>query len=149
MNYRKIQTYDDFINESTREVVYPTNFKGMVQSALSGLYTQVIAIAQELANEKAARNPSRYSGAIQEVDITRAMNMIFHSDWKKKMKERAIGEVLQNSMARAGKQDEVIGKKNLRALGRSKGDKDFQVDIDKSSVRFSDKREGTGPGSNQ
>jgi hypothetical protein len=117
---RNIKTYDDFINESTKEVVYPTNFKGMVQSALSGLYTQIIAIAQELANEKAARNPNRYSGSIQEVDITRAMNMIFHSDWKKKMKERAIGDVLQSSMTRAGKQDEVIGKKNLRALGRDR-----------------------------
>jgi hypothetical protein len=145
---RNIKTYDDFVNESTKEVVYPTNFKGMVQSALSGLYTQIIAIAQELANEKAARNPNRYSGAIQEVDITRAMNMIFHSDWKKKIKERAIGDVLQNSMSRAGKQDEVIGKKNLRALGRSNGDKDFQLDIDKSSVRFSDER-GKGAGSNQ
>jgi hypothetical protein len=149
MNNRKIKTYNDFVNESTKEVVYPTNFKGMVQSALSGLYTQIIAIAQELANEKAARNPSRYSGTIQEVDITRSMNMIFHSDWKKKIKERAIGDVLQSSMARAGKQDEVIGKKNLRALGRSNGDKDFNVDLDKSSVRFSDKRAGTGPGSNQ
>ena len=146
---RKIKTYNDFINESTREVVYPSNFKGMVQSTLSGLYTQIIAIAQELANEKAARNPGRYSGTLEEVDITRAMNMIFHSDWKKKIKERAIGDVLQNSMNRAGKQDEVIGKKNLRALGRSNGDKDFNLDIDKSSVRFSDKREGTGPGSNQ
>jgi hypothetical protein len=146
---RPVKTYGEFINESTREVVYPTNFKGMVQSALSGLYTQIVAIAQELANEKAARNPSRYSGTIQEVDITRAMNMIFHSDWKKKIKERAIGDVLQNSMARAGKQDEVIGKKNLRALGRSNGDKDFNVNIDKSSVRFSDKRDGGGPGSNQ
>lgn len=146
---RTVKTYDEFVNESTKEVVYPTNFKGMVQSALSGLYTQIIAIAQELANEKAARNPSRYSGAIQEVDITRAMNMIFHSDWKKKIKERAIGDVLQNSMGRAGKQDEVIGKKNLRALGRSQGDKDFNVDIDKSTVRFSDKRDGGGPGSNQ
>ena len=144
-----VPSFDDFVNESTKEVVYPTNFKGMVQSALSGLYTQIIAIAQELANEKAARNPNRYSGTIQEVDITRAMNMIFHSDWKKKIKERAIGSVLQNSMARAGKQDDVIGKKNLRALGRSNGDKDFNVDIDKSSVRFSDKRAGGGPGSNQ
>jgi len=146
---RKIKTYNDFTNESTREVVYPSNFKGMVQSTLSGLYTQIIAIAQELANEKAARNPGRYSGTLEEVDITRAMNMIFHSDWKKKIKERAIGEVLQKSMARAGKQDEVIGKKNLRALGRSNGDTDFKVDINKSSVRFSDKKDGGGTGSNQ
>jgi hypothetical protein len=145
---RKIKTYGQFINEATKEVVYPTNFKGMVQSALSGLYSQIIAIAQELANEKAARNPNRNSGEIQEVDISRAMNMIFHSDWKKKMKSQALGQVMRSSMERASKQDNVIQKKNLRALGRSMGDKGFNLDIDKSSVRFSDEK-GAGAGSNQ
>ena len=47
---RNIKTYHQFINESTKEVVYPTNFKGMVQSALGGLYTSIMAIARELAN---------------------------------------------------------------------------------------------------
>jgi hypothetical protein len=145
---RKIKTYHQFINESTKEVVYPTNFKGMVQGALGGLYTSIMAIARELANEKAARNPSRYNGDVQEVDITRAMNMIFHSDWKKKMKAQALDQVMKNSMERAGKQDEVIAKKNQRALGRSMGDREFNLDIDKSSVRFSDER-GGGTGSNQ
>jgi hypothetical protein len=145
---KRIKTYSEFINEATKEVVYPTNFKGMVQSALSGLYTSVIAIARELANEKAARNPGRYNGEIQEVDITRAMNMIFHSDWKKKMKEQSIGQVMLSSMDRAGKQDNVIAKKNQRAIGRSMGDRDFDLNIDKSSVRFSDER-GGGTGSNQ
>ena len=146
---RKIKTYHQFINESTKEVVYPTNFTGMVQSALGGLYTSVIAIARELANEKAARNPSRYSGEIQEVDITRAMNMIFHSDWKKKLKKQALGQMVYGSMERAGKQDAVVAKKNQRAMGRMLGDKKFNLDIDKSSTRFSDNRQGTGPGSNQ
>jgi hypothetical protein len=145
---RKIKTYHQFINESTKEVVYPTNFKGMVQGALGGLYTSIMSIARELANEKAARNPSRYSGEVQEVDITRAMNMLFHSDWKKKMKAQALDQVMKNSMERAGKQDSVIAKKNQRALGRSMGDKGFNLDIDKSSVRFSDSR-GGGTGSNQ
>lgn len=145
---RRIKTYHQFINESTKEVVYPTNFKGMVQGALSGLYSQIIAIAQQLANEKAARNPNRNSGEIQEVDISRAMNMIFHSDWKKKMKAQALGQVLQGSMNRAAKQDDVIHRKNLRAIGRSMGDKDFNIDIDKSRTRFSDER-GGGVGSNQ
>jgi hypothetical protein len=143
---RKVKTYHQFINESTREVVYPTNFKGMVQSALGGLYSSVIAIARELANEKAARNPSRYSGEIETVDITRAMNMIFHSDWKKKMKEQALGQIMQSSMTRAGKQDEVVAKKNDRARRNSKDE--FNIDINKSSVRFSDAR-GNGSGSNQ
>jgi hypothetical protein len=145
---RKIKTYHQFINESTREVVYPTNFKGMVQGALGGLYTSVMAIARELANEKAARNPSRYDGNVQEVDITRAMNMIFHSDWKKKMKAQALDQVMKNSMERASKQDAVIAKKNQRAMGRMMGDKDFNLAIDKSSVRFSDER-GSGTGKNQ
>jgi hypothetical protein len=145
---RNIKTYHQFINESTKEVVYPTNFKGMVQSALGGLYTSIMAIARELANEKAARNPSRYDGHVQEVDITRAMNMIFHSDWKKKMKAQSLDQVMKPSMERAGKQDSVISKKNQRAIGRSMGDREFNVDVNKSSVRFSDER-GGGTGSNQ
>ena len=144
-----IKTYQQFINEATKEVVYPTNFKGQVQSALAGVYTSVMAIAQELSNEKAARNPGRYSGTIEEVDVTRAMNMIFHSDWKKKLKKQALGQMMNKSIERAGKQDNVIAKKNQRALGRSMGDKEFNLDVDKSSTRFSDVRGGAGPGSNQ
>jgi len=145
---RKIKTYHQYINESTKEVVYPTNFKGMVQGALGGLYTSIMAIASELANEKAARNPSRYDGNVQEVDITRAMNMIFHSDWKKKMKSQALDQVMKSSMERAGKQDTVIAKKNQRAMGRMMGDKEFNLNVDKSSVRFSDEK-GNGTGKNQ
>lgn len=145
----RAQSYREFIGESTKEVVYPTNFKGMVQGALANLYTSVMAIAQELANEKAARNPHRYDGSIEDVDITRAMNMIFHSDWKKKLKKRALDQMLHKSMERAGKQDTVIAKKNQRAMGRMLGDKGFNLDIDKASVRFSDSPSGTGSGSNQ
>lgn len=146
---RKVKTYCQFITESTKEVVYPTNFKGMVQSALSGVYTSVMAIAQELANEKAARNPSRYDGTIAEVDITRAMNMIFHSDWKKKLKSKALDQMILGSTERAEKQDSVVARKNQRAMSRKLGKNDFEIDIDKKSVRFSDERSGGGPGSNQ
>jgi hypothetical protein len=145
---REVISYQDFINEATKNVVYPTNFQGMVQSTLAGLYSSVMAIAQELANEKAARNPQRYDGSVEEVDITRAMNMIFHSDWKKQMKKKALGQMVNKSMERAGKQDKVVNQKNIRAIGRTLGDKDFQMDIDKSSARFSDSK-GNGRGSNQ
>jgi hypothetical protein len=144
-----VKSYKEFINEATKEVVYPTNFKGQVQGALANIYTSVMAIAQDLANEKAARNPGRYDGSIEEVDITRAMNMIFHSDWKKKLKQKALGQMMNKSMERAAKQDNVIAKKNQRAMGRMMGDKDFNLEIGKSSVRFSDDRTGSGPGSNQ
>lgn len=145
---KEIKSYREFVNEATKNVVYPTNFQGMVQSALAGLYSSVMAIAQELANEKAARNPQRYDGSVEEVDITRAMNMIFHSDWKKQMKKKALGQMVSKSMERAGKQDKVVNQKNIRAMGRMMGDKDFQMDIDKSSTRFSDAK-GGGRGSNQ
>ena len=145
----RLKSYQEFINEATKEVVYPTNFTGMVQSALAGVYTSVMAIAQELANEKAARNPGRYTGTVEDIDITRAMNLIFHSDWKKKLKQKALGQMMHKSMERAGKQDAVIAKKNQRAMGRMLGDKGFTVDVDKSSVRFSDDGSGGGPGSNQ
>lgn len=144
-----VKSYKEFINEATKEIVYPTNFKGQVQSALASIYTSVMAIAQDLANEKAARNPGRYDGTIADVDITRAMNMIFHSDWKKKLKQKALGQMMNKSVERAAKQDNVIAKKNQRAMGRMMGDKDFNLAIDKSSVRFSDDRSGSGPGSNQ
>jgi hypothetical protein len=145
---RKVKTYRQFVNEATKEVVYPTNFTGMVQSALGGLYTAIMAIARELANEKAARNPNRYSGEVEEVDLTRAMNMIFHSDWKKKIKAQALDQAMLSSMERAGKLDKVVAKKNQRAMGRMMGDKDFNLNIDKSSVRFSDTK-GSGTGKNQ
>jgi hypothetical protein len=144
-----VKSYSEFVNEGTKEVVYPTNFKGMVQSTLASVYTSVMAIAQELANEKAARNPSRYTGTIEEVDITRALNMIFHSDWKKKLKQKALGQMMLKSAERAGKQDAVVAKKNQRAMGRMLGDKKFNLEVDKQSVRFSDERGGFGPGSNQ
>ena len=145
--------YDDgmdeySINEGQKDAIYNTNFKGMAQSAIAGLYNSIMAIAQEFANEKVARNPSRYDGKIEDIDITRAMNLIFHSDWKKKIKAKCLDQVVKSSMDRAGKQDAVVKKKNIRSLGRSTGDKDFNLDIDKSSVRFSDER-GVGPGSNQ
>lgn len=146
---KNIKSYSSFINESTKDVVYPTNFTGMAQSALASVYTSVMAIAQELANEKAARNPGRYDGTVEEVDLTRAMNLIFHSDWKKKLKNKALGQMMNASAERAGKQDKVVAKKNQRAMGRMLGDKDFNMDIEKSSIRFSDDQSGSGIGKNQ
>lgn len=143
----KIKSFSEFVNEK-KEVVYPTNFKGMVQSTLSSVYTAIMAIAQEFANEKAARNPQRHDGKIEEIDITRAMNLVFHSDWKKKIKSQLLGQVMNTSMERASKQDNVMNKKNQRALGRMNGDKEFNINIDKSQVRFSDEK-GLGAGSNQ
>ena len=147
-NKKHIRKIEDFINEEKNNVVYNTNYTGMVNGTISNLYTNVMAIAQELANEKAARDPYNNKGDIEEVDISRALNLIFHSDWKKNMKERCLQAIHQNSAARAGKRDELSNKKNQRALAKLKKG-DGTIKIDTSTVRFSDDYSGKGPGSNQ
>ena len=147
-NKKHIKKIESFLNEEKNNVVYNTNYTGMVNGAISNLYTNVMAIAQELANEKAARDPYNNKGDIEEVDISRALNLIFHSDWKKNMKQRCLQAIHQNSAARAGKRDELSNKKNQRALAKLKKE-DGTIKIDTSTVRFSDDHSGKGPGSNQ
>ena len=147
-NKKHIRKIEDFLNEEKNNVVYNTNYTGMVNGTISNLYTNVMAIAQELANEKAARDPYNNKGDIEEVDISRALNLIFHSDWKKNMKQRCLQAIHQNSAARAGKRDELSNKKNQRALAKLKKE-DGAIKIDTSTVRFSDDYSGKGPGSNQ
>ena len=147
-NKKHIKKIDQFLNEEKDNVIYNTNYTGMVNGAISNLYTNVMAIAQELANEKMARDPYNNTGDIEEVDISRALNLIFHSDWKKNMKERCLQAIHQKSAERAGKRDELSDKKNQRAVAKlKKGDN--TIAIDRSSVRFSDDYSGKGPGSNQ
>ena len=147
-NKRHIKKIDQFLNEEKDNVVYNTNYTGMVNGAISNLYANIMAIAQELANEKMARDPYNNTGDIEEVDISRALNLIFHSDWKKNMKQRCLHSIHQKSAERAGKRDELSNKKNQRALAKLKKT-DRTIDIDRSDVRFSDDYSGNGPGSNQ
>lgn len=149
----KVKKYLEFINEKEQKVVYPTNFKGKVQGAISSIHSQIMAIALELANEKAARNPYRYNSAdkignIQEVDITRAINLIFHSDWKKLLKAHNVQEWTQKSLERAGKLDDRSNKKNQRAMRNNVNRKDdYKVDLGKQG--YSRDNGSSGAGSNQ
>ena len=147
-NKRHIKKIDDFLNEEKDNVVYNTNYTGMVNGAISNLYTNIMAIAQELANEKLARDPYNNVGDIEEVDISRALNLIFHSDWKRNMKDRCLQGIQLNAADRAGKNDEISNKKNQRALARLRKE-DNTIEIDTTDVRFSDQTSGKGPGSNQ
>jgi hypothetical protein len=144
-----INSFNEHINEE-RSVPVETNYTGMVSTALNNIYTQVLAIAQQLANEKYADGTPGATGEIQEVDISRAMNLIFHSDWKNNFKAQCIAKAQMNAAERSRKQDELSNKKNEKALANM-GDNSFSQhqNIDKSTVRFSDDRSGSGPGSNQ
>jgi hypothetical protein len=145
---KHIKSFNEHINEE-RSTPVETNYSGMVSSTLSNLYTQVLAIAQQLANEKAADGTPDATGEIQEVDISRALNLIFHSDWKNNIKQQCIAQVQMNAAERAKKQDDLSNKKNHKALANM-GDNGFNnLEVDKSQVRFSDDYSGNGPGSNQ
>lgn len=118
----RVMKYSEFVNETEIKVVYPTNFGGMVRGAVGNIQGQILAIARELAAEKEARNPYRYResdtkiGNIDEVDIARAINLIFHSDWKNYLKKQDIRGWVKNCMERANKHDDRANKKNQRAL---------------------------------
>ena len=145
--------FSEFINETEQPVVHNTNFKGMVQGAVSSVHSQVLAIARALAEEKLARNPHRYNNAekiaeVEEVDITRAINLIFHSDWKKLLKEHRIQEWAQTCLERAGKHDDRADKKNQRALRTmNTGKDDYKVNL--GSQGHSRDSGSSGGGSNQ
>jgi hypothetical protein len=151
---REIKTYIEYLNESEEKVVYPTNFTGKVQGAISSIHSQVMAIALELANEKLARNPQRYKdadnkvGGIEEVDITRAMNLIFHSEWKKMLKTHNVQEWTRKSLERSGKLDERSDKKNQRAM-RTKSDGKDNYKVDLGTQGHSRDTGSNGEGSNQ
>jgi len=147
-NSKHIKQIESFLNEEKDNVVYNTNYSGMVNSTIANLYTGIMAIAQELANEKLARDPYNNTGDIEEVDISRALNLIFHSDWKKNMKEKCLQGIQLNAANRAGRKDEISNKKNQRALAKLNKN-DNTISIDTKTVRFSDEKSGNGPGSNQ
>lgn len=146
-NKKHINDFSSFINEE-KDAIYNTNYTGMVNSAVANLYTSIMAIAQAMCDEKATRDPYNNQGNIEEIDISRAMNLIFHSNWKKNLKNKCLGDLQRNASDRASKKDELSNKKNHKALAKlSKSDN--TIDIDRSSVRFSDDYIGSGPGSNQ
>ncbi len=139
---KNVKSYSDFINETEQKVVHNTNFTGMVQGAVSSIHSQVLAIAKAMADEKEARNPYRYqdadkTGGVEEVDITRALNLIFHSDWKKHLKAHNIQEWARSCIERAGKHDERADKKNQRALRTNGGEQIDNYKVDLGSQGFS------------
>jgi hypothetical protein len=146
-NKKHINSFESFINEE-RDAIYNTNYTGMVNGAVASLYNSIMAIAQELANEKAMRDPYNSSGEIEEVDVSRALNLIFHSNWKKNLKSRCVQNLQMNAADRAKKRDDLAYNKNKKALTKFRNGED-SMKIDRSTVRFSDDSIGTGPGSNQ
>lgn len=150
MKNKNIKSYSEFVNETEQKVVYPTNFTGMVQGAVNAIHSQVMAIARQMAEEKAARNPYRYKDAdkvaeVQEVDITRALNLIFHSDWKKMLKNHQVQEWAKTCIERASKHDERSNKKNQRALrSMNKGKDSYKVDLGKQGFSRESGSDGIG-----
>jgi SOS response regulatory protein OraA/RecX len=139
---KKVKSYSDFVNETEQKIVHNTNFAGMVQGAVNSIHSQVMAIAKAMADEKEARNPYRYqdadkTGGVEEVDITRALNLIFHSDWKNHLKSHQVHQWAKTCLERAGKHDERSNKKNQRALRTNGGEQEDNYKVDLGSQGFS------------
>ena len=139
---KNVKSYSEFVNETEQCVVFNTNFQGMVQGAIGNIQAQVLAIAKMMADEKMARNPYRYSnadttGGVEEVDISRAMNLIFHSEWKKHMKCRNVQEWTKTALEKAGKHDTRADKKNQRALRTQSGEQKDNYKVDLGSIENS------------
>jgi len=139
---KNVKSYGEFVNETEQKVVYNTNFAGMVQGAVGSIHAQVMAIAKMMADEKEARNPHRYKVAdktsgVEEVDITRALNLIFHSDWKNHLKSHQVHQWAKSCIDRAGKHDERSNKKNQRALRTQGGQQEDNYTIDLGTQGFS------------
>jgi hypothetical protein len=140
---KNVKSYGEFVNETEQKVVYNTNFAGMVQGAVNSIHSQVMAIAKMMADEKEARNPYRYkdannkTGGVEEVDITRALNLIFHSDWKNMLKQHQVHQWAKSCVERAGKHDERSDKKNQRALRTQGGQQEDNYTVDLGTQGFS------------
>ena len=137
-----IKSYSEFVNETEQKVVFNTNFTGMVQGAVNSIHSQIMAIAKMMADEKMARNPYRYedadkTGGVEEVDIARAMNLIFHSDWKNMLKNHQVQQWAKSCIERAGKHDERSEKKNQRALRTAGGKQNDNYSVDLGSIQNS------------
>lgn len=140
---KNVKSYSDFVNETEHKIVFNTNFVGMVQGAVNSIHSQVMAIAKMMADEKEARNPYRYqdadnkTGGVEAVDITRALNLIFHSDWKNMLKQHQVNQWAKTCIERAGKHDERSNKKNQRALRTNSGSQDDNYKVELGSQGFS------------
>lgn len=139
---KKVKSYSEFVNETEQKVVHNTNFAGMVQGAVNSIHSQVMAIAKAMADEKEERNPYRYkdankTGGVEEVDITRALNLIFHSDWKNHLKDHNVHQWAKSCIERASKHDERSNKKNQRALRTNDGEQEDNYKVNLGSQGFS------------
>lgn len=149
---KNVKTYLEFINETEIPAIYNTNFQGMVQGAIANIHAQIMAIATQLAEEKKARNPYRYGDKdtiVEEVDITRALNIVFHSNWKKLLKSGDVQNWAKASVERAQKLDDRSNKKNERARRKLGGDKQDNYNVQFQSQEMSRNTGSDGPGSNQ
>lgn len=139
---KNVKSYSEYISEAERPVVFNTNFQGMVQGAVGSIHSQIMAIAKMMADEKMARNPHRYSqadttGGVEEVDITRAINLIFHSDWKNHLKGHHVHQWAKTCIEKAGKHDDRSNKKNQRSMRTQSGEQKDNYKVDLGSIENS------------
>lgn len=113
---KRILDYRDFnsVDEGKLDKKpFDPHFAVKASTLAAYLKDQIESIAQDLAMEKHLRDPKNYpSSEVTDIDRSRAMQLIFHSDWRKLIIDGKGGEFVNNARHKAEKKDKAAHKKN-------------------------------------
>jgi hypothetical protein len=92
---------------------FDPKFATKVSTLAAYLKDQIENIAQDLAMEKHLRDPKNYPNSeVTDIDRSRALQLIFHSDWKRNIIDGEGGVFVNNARKKAEKKDLAAHKKN-------------------------------------
>lgn len=126
MNALKFDRFNELreINEGKLDKKpFDPKFASKVATLAAYIKDQIEGIAQDLAIEKHLRDPKNYPDTtVTEIDRSRALKLIFHTDWKNHIINGEGGVFVQNARQKAEKKDDQAHKKN-KALALKMDDK--------------------------
>ena len=124
---RAVKSYYEFITEGKLEKkLFVPKFAYKAATTAAYIKDQIESMAMELAVEKHLRDPKNYPEPIvTEVDRSRAMKFIFHSDWKRHIIEGRGNEFVMNVRSKAEKKDDQIRKENTKITLRMRNDEEL------------------------
>jgi hypothetical protein len=118
MPKKNVLSYDEFheLNEGKLDKK-PFDPKFAYKAATTAAYIkdQIESIAMDLAMEKHLSDPKNYPEPIvTDIDRSRALKFIFHSDWKDNIIQGKGDEFVMNVRSKAEKKDEQVRKNNTK-----------------------------------
>ena len=111
---KHVKGFDEYITEGKLDKKpFEPKFAYKAATLAAYIRDQIESIAADLALEKHLRDPKNYQEPeVTEVDRSRALQLIFHKEWKKKLAEGRGDEFVLNARNKAEKKDTQARKKN-------------------------------------